>query len=112
MTEINGTGSGKSDATNWARPVDRLSAAGVAGAKDDAVTGKRVSGPLQGFGPLWQKTFTVRLDGIDTTPEGVCRIVPEITIWATLVAEFFNTEAALPGSSIAVGRTGSALSWV
>jgi hypothetical protein len=24
--------------------------------------------------------------GIDTTPGGVCRIVPEITIWATLVA--------------------------
>jgi hypothetical protein len=59
------------DAANWARPVERLSAAGVAGAKDDAVTGKRVSGPLQGFGQLWQKTFTVRLEGIDTTPEAV-----------------------------------------
>jgi hypothetical protein len=59
------------DAANWARPVDRLSAAGVAGAKDDAVTGKRVSGPLQGFGQLWQKTFSVRLDGVDQTPEAV-----------------------------------------
>jgi hypothetical protein len=59
------------DAANWARPVDRLSAAGVAGAKDDAVTGKRVSGPLQGFGQLWQKVFTVRLDGVDVTPEAV-----------------------------------------
>jgi len=57
----------RSDA-NWAKPVDRLSAAGVAGAKDDAVTGKRVSGPLQGFGQLWQKTFTVRLDGADISP--------------------------------------------
>lgn len=57
--------------TNWAKPVDRLSAAGVAGAKDDAVTGKRVSGPLQGFGQLWQKTYKVRLEGIDQTPEGV-----------------------------------------
>jgi len=61
----------RSDADNWARPVDRLSAAGVPGAKDDAVTGKRVSGPLQGFGQLWQKTFTVRLDGVDMTPEAV-----------------------------------------
>ena len=59
------------DAGNWAQPVDRLSAAGVAGAKDDAVTGKRVSGPLQGFGQLWQKTFTVRLDGVDIAPEAV-----------------------------------------
>lgn len=56
------------DAANWAQPVDRLSAAGVAGAKDDAVTGKRVSGPLQGFGRLWQKTVTVRLDGTDISP--------------------------------------------
>ena len=56
------------DAGHWARPVERLSAAGVAGAKDDAVTGKRVSGPLQGFGQLWQKTFTTRLDGAALSP--------------------------------------------
>ncbi len=74
MTEPNGsppTNGGvptNRDAANWARPVDRLSAAGVAGAKDDAVTGRRVSGPLQGFGQLWQKTFTVRLDGADISP--------------------------------------------
>jgi hypothetical protein len=56
------------DAANWAQPVDRLSAAGVTGLRDDAVSGKRVSGPLQGFGQLWQKTFTVRLDGADISP--------------------------------------------
>lgn len=65
------------DAGNWAQPVDRLSAAGVAGARDDAVTGKRVSGPLQGFGQLWQKTFTVRLDGVDIAPEAVIAIWKE-----------------------------------
>jgi hypothetical protein len=59
------------DAGNWAQPVDRLSAAGVAGARNDAVTGKRVSGPLQGFGQLWQKTFKVRLDGSDASPKQV-----------------------------------------
>jgi hypothetical protein len=58
------------DAANWARPVDRLSAAGVAGAKVDSVSGKRVSGPLQGFGQLWQKTFRVELDGA-LTPQAV-----------------------------------------
>ena len=61
------------DAANWARPVDRLSAAGVAGAKVDSVSGKRVSGPLQGFGQLWQKTFRVRLDGSDLTPAAADR---------------------------------------
>ena len=68
MTEPNASPPTNRDAANWARPVDRLSAAGVVGAKDDAVTGRRVSGPLQGFGQLWQKTFTVRLDGADISP--------------------------------------------
>ena len=59
------------DAAHWATPVDRLSASGVSGAPVDSVTGKRVAGPLQGFGQLWQKTFTVRLDGTDLTPASV-----------------------------------------
>ncbi len=57
------------DASGWAKPVDRLSAEGVAGAKVDSVSGKRVSGPLQGFGQLWQKTFTVRLTDSPLTPQ-------------------------------------------
>ena len=88
------------DAANWARPVDRLSAAGVAGAKDDAVTGKRVSGPLQGFGQLWQKTYTVRLDGIDTTPEAV------IATWKAHFPEFWpkGQRFYAPLSGIAPGE--------
>jgi hypothetical protein len=66
----------RSDA-NWAKPVDRLSATGVAGAKDDAVSGKRVSGPLQGFGQLWQKTFKAPLTGSSLTPEAVVAIWKE-----------------------------------
>jgi hypothetical protein len=88
------------DAANWARPVERLSAAGVAGAKDDAVTGKRVSGPLQGFGQLWQKTFSVRLDGIDTTPEAV------IATWKAHFPEFWpkGQRFYAPLSGIAPGE--------
>jgi hypothetical protein len=90
----------RSDAANWARPVDRLSAAGVAGAKDDAVTGRRVSGPLQGFGQLWQKTFTVRLDGIDTTPEAV------VATWKAHFPEFWpkGQRFYAPLSGIAPGE--------
>ena len=75
MSETDGTtpsgttASPNRDAANWARPVDRLSAAGVTGARVDSVSGKRVSGPLQGFGQLWQKTFRVRLEGADLTPQ-------------------------------------------
>jgi hypothetical protein len=71
MTTPNALPPTNRDTPNWAQPVSRLSAAGVAGSHDDAVTGKRVSGPLQGFGQLWQKRFTVRLDGVETTPEAL-----------------------------------------
>ncbi len=71
MTNLAPDDPGTRSAANWAKPVDRLSASGVAGAKDDAVSGKRVSGPLQGFGQLWQKTFKTPLTGVDITPEAV-----------------------------------------
>jgi hypothetical protein len=71
------------DAANWAKPVDRLSAAGVSGARVDSVSGKRVSGPLQGFGQLWQKTFRVRLDGTDLTPQQL------IATWKELFPTFW-----------------------
>jgi hypothetical protein len=35
------------------------------------VEGRQVVGPLQGFGQLWQKTYKVRLSGVDTTPAQV-----------------------------------------
>ena len=58
------------DQDSWARPVERLSTtARTAGT--DTVTGKRVAGPVQGFGQMWQKTFSVRLEGIATDPETV-----------------------------------------
>jgi hypothetical protein len=88
------------DAANWAKPVDRLSAAGVTAFKDDAVTGKRVSGPLQGFGQLWQKSFTVRLDGVETTPEAV------IATWKAHFPEFWpkGQRFYAPLSGIAPGE--------
>ncbi len=58
------------DQESWARPVDRLSTTATTSGMD-TVTGRRVSGPIQGFGQMWQKTFTVRLDGLATTPEAV-----------------------------------------
>ena len=58
------------DQESWARPVDRLSTtARTAGV--DTVTGRRVSGPVQGFGQMWQKTFKVPLREIDQAPEEV-----------------------------------------
>lgn len=58
----------RSDAAAWARPVDRLSTT-AKGAARDTVSGRRAVGPIQGFGQMWQKTFTVRLEGSALTPQ-------------------------------------------
>jgi len=71
------------DAANWAKPVDRLSAEGVAGIHVDSVTGKRVSGPLQGFGQLWQKTLRVPLVGSSMSPQQV------IAVWKNQFPTFW-----------------------
>lgn len=66
----------------WAKPVDTLTmGATPAGALNLNVTGKHVTGPLKGFGQLWQKTYSVRLTGSEVAPEEM------IAIWK---AEFPN----------------------
>jgi hypothetical protein len=88
------------DEASWALPVDRLSAAGVEGAKVDSVTGKRVSGPLQGFGQLWQKTFTVRLTDSPLTPQEL------ITAWKRDFSTFWPNSGTFyaPLKGIAPGE--------
>jgi hypothetical protein len=43
-----------------------------AGATNLNVAGRRLVGPIQGFGQLWQKTYRVRIDG-NVTPADVIR---------------------------------------
>ena len=56
------------DAANWARKVDRLEVDPREGVRGTNVAGRRLTGPVQGFGKMWQKTY--RMDaGPDITPE-------------------------------------------
>jgi hypothetical protein len=53
---------------SWAQPVDAFHVGEVAdGARKGNVEGRKPTGPLQGFGQLWQKTYEVRVPG--PTPE-------------------------------------------
>ena len=55
---------------DWAAPVERLKVTGLqAGAVNLNVEGRKVTGPVQGFGQLWQKTFTVHLSGSLISPQ-------------------------------------------
>ena len=67
--------SSRSDRTNtWSGPVDRLVVGDVPReAINLNVAGRRLVGPVQGFGRLWQKTYRIQLDGSDATPEDVIR---------------------------------------
>lgn len=53
----------------WAKPVDRLR---VAGAPTEAINlnvdGRQLTGPLRGFGQMWQKTYRIRLSGVEVNP--------------------------------------------
>ena len=66
------------DAAHWAQPVSKLKVSDVpTGAVNLNVEGRQVVSPLQGFGPLWQKTLRVRLSGVTATPAEVMQVWKE-----------------------------------
>ncbi|OUC07773.1 hypothetical protein RY27_12920, partial [Litorilinea aerophila] len=67
-----GTRKSRDDTAHWARSVERLNVNEVSGdALNLNVDGRRLTGPVQGFGQLWQKTYRVRLEGVEVAPETV-----------------------------------------
>ena len=93
----------RSDAGHWAKPVRTLTSKDVpAGAMDLNVTGRRVAGAATGFGQLWQKSFSVRLDGATVTPREVIRV------WKENFGDFWpkGQRMFLPATGIAPGEVG------
>jgi hypothetical protein len=88
------------DAANWAKHVTTLRLGEV---PDEAinlnVTGKRLVGPIQGFGKLWQKTYRVELTGVETTP------AEAIATWKQAFGSFWPDSGRFYGplTSIAPG---------
>jgi hypothetical protein len=91
------------DTAYWAKPVGKLSVPRVPlGAIDLNVAGRRVVGPMQGFGQMWRKTFSVRLEGTSVTP-------PEaIRAWKEHFSLFWPAGASFyaPLAGIAPGEVG------
>ena len=88
---------------NWSKPVDRLTMGAVpTEAINLNVTGKRLSGPLQGFGQLWQKTYRIRLEGADVAPDQV------VAVWKREFGAFWPKGARVyaPFAEIAPGEVG------
>jgi hypothetical protein len=88
------------DAGYWAKHVTRLQLGEVPPeAVNLNVTGKRVVGPIQGFGKLWQKTYRVELRDVDVTPAEV------IAAWKERFGSFWPPSGRFYGplTSIAPG---------
>ncbi len=83
-TQANGGIVTPRDLGNWAKPVKRLNVSSASiGVVPINVAGRQIVGPLQGFGQMWQKTYRVRLSGVNTTPEAV------IALWKKQFPDFW-----------------------
>jgi hypothetical protein len=70
------------DAASWAAKVDRLEAVQRDGVRGTNVTGRRLTGPVQGFGKMWQKTYRMDL-GATTEPAAA------IALWRANFPDFW-----------------------
>lgn len=80
----------------WAAPVKSLNASQINAGMNLNVDGKQLSGPLRGFGQLWQKTYSIRLEGADVEPESV------ITAWKENFGSFWHAKNRFYPSSAAI----------
>ena len=101
---------GRDPTTTWSGRVDRLAVGErPTEAMNLNVAGRRLVGPVQGFGQLWQKVYRIRLDGADATAQDVVRVWKDefATFWPLCRASSSYTAAQEPMSlhPILAGRT-------
>jgi hypothetical protein len=70
------------DAGYWAAKVERLAVERRDGVRGTNVAGKRLTGPVQGFGRMWEKTYSLNA-GRATTPQDA------IAAWKARFPEFW-----------------------
>jgi len=87
------------DAESWAKPVDAFHVdQSIEGAYKGNVEGRRPTGPLQGFGQLWRKSYQVSIPG--HSPEEV------IKTWKEHFGDFWypSNKFYAPAAGIAPGE--------
>lgn len=102
MSEMDETAAAR-DAAYWAKSVSTLNVSEVPeGATGINVTGRRLAGPIQGFGKMWQKTYQVRLPRDAASPTEV------ISTWKQRFPEFWpeGNMFYAPLTGIAPGEVG------
>jgi hypothetical protein len=72
----------RNDAGRWAAKVDRLDVVQRDGVRGTNVAGRRLTGPVQGFGKMWQKTYRLAV-GPAVSPEQA------VSTWKAHFPEFW-----------------------
>ena len=90
--------------TNWAKPTAALHTGTLqSSAINLNVEGRQLTGPLKGFGQMWQKTYWVRLEGAAVTPEQVIATwKAEFPSFWPKGNRFFKHEAGIKPGEVAV----------
>jgi anti-anti-sigma regulatory factor len=93
------------DTSYWTKPVAQLSMPAmppVAIARN--MNGRRVVGPVDGFGQLWQKTYRLKIDKPGLTPEDVIRELKQnFPSFQPLYNRFYPAENGIqPGEVVAI----------
>jgi len=82
---------GPRDASNWAAKVERLSVEQRDGVRGTNVAGRRLTGPVQGFGKMWEKTYRISVPAA-VTPQHA------IGTWKAHFPEFWPTGNRFAGA--------------
>ncbi len=93
------------DAACWAIPVDRLLVPKMPSqAINMNMRGRRVVGPVHGFGPLWQKKYQLAVAKADLSPEGIIKVLKQnFPRFQPKYNRFYPTEKGIfPGEVIAI----------
>jgi pyruvate/2-oxoglutarate dehydrogenase complex dihydrolipoamide dehydrogenase (E3) component/anti-anti-sigma regulatory factor len=96
------------DEASWAEPVARLRVADMpAMAISLNVTGRRPVGPVEGFGPLWQKVYTQHLNGAKVTPaEAVKALKDNFPAFQPPQNRFYPSSAGIePGAIVLINAS-------
>jgi hypothetical protein len=59
------------DAGSWAAKVDRLSVEERDGVRGTNVAGRRLTGPVQGFGKMWEKSYSLNAGDVVTPQDAI-----------------------------------------
>lgn len=79
------------NAGSWASRVERLTVGRREGMRGTNVAGRRVAGPVQGFGKMWQKTYSVDVGDAASPREA-------IATWKAHFPEFWPGESRFAGA--------------